>query len=207
MASKPYVVRVSVPYATKWGQSVRLVLSNEQVAHASTLECQHIDGQLIWSAQLSWPKALHYTYRYVVVNEAGTTIDEETRPRTLSVPRSLRLGGTLQLVDEWQVLPTTAPPPLDPPMQMPQLTFNDIKVLTPHDHSRRPRGPGTVCSRAHTCNCCAEQARLLLRPQPLLAGQVRSRKHPCHHSVQIGHIFWQHSTERACRRAVGCVSS
>lgn len=127
MASKPYVVRVSVPYATKWGQSVRLVLSNEIGTHASALECQHIDGQLIWSAQLSWPKALHYTYKYVVVNESGTTIDEETRPRTVSVPRSLRPGGTLQLVDEWQVLPATAPSPLDHRLRAPQLTITNIK--------------------------------------------------------------------------------
>mmetsp|Transcript_13105 Transcript_13105/g.39668 ORF Transcript_13105/g.39668 Transcript_13105/m.39668 type:complete len:1026 (-) Transcript_13105:2008-5085(-) len=115
MTSKNYAVRVQVPYATKWGQSVRLVLSNEAVAQASSLQCQHIDGQLIWAAQLSWPKASHYTYTYVVVNEAGTVEDEETRPRTVAVPDSVPLGGTLHLVDEWQdksdpgnILATTA---------------------------------------------------------------------------------------------------
>ncbi len=99
----PVVTRVSVPYATKWGQHVRLVLGNEPVARASPLDCQHVGEELVWSAELAWPKASHYTYKYVVVNEAGSVEDEETRPRTVQVPGTLRPGATLQLMDEWQV--------------------------------------------------------------------------------------------------------
>lgn len=100
--------RVSVPYPTKWGQSVRLVgegvaLGEWQPSRGLALECTHKDGALIWSASLALPKATELTYKYVVVNEGGAMEDAETRPRTVQLPTDLPPGAAVLLADEWQV--------------------------------------------------------------------------------------------------------
>lgn len=97
-----YSVCLSVPYPTRWGQSVRAVMDDELVAQGSPLECQHVGSTLVWTAQLAWPASSQYSYRYVVVNESGTVEDQETRPRTVQLPEGLAPGAMLHITDEWQ---------------------------------------------------------------------------------------------------------
>ena len=97
-------VRVSVPYVTKWGQNIRLVTDQTSwdASRGLPLECKHEGDALIWTAELAFPRADSYTYRYVVVNEAGTVEDAESRPRTVELPPQTPPGSALQIADEWQ---------------------------------------------------------------------------------------------------------
>lgn len=102
MAKATCTVCLSVPYATKWGQSLRAVLNDEANDQGSSLECQHVGSVLVWSTTLTWPLASQYSYRYIVVNESGTIEDQEARSRTVQLPKGLESGATLYFSDEWQ---------------------------------------------------------------------------------------------------------
>ena len=110
MASKLVGLRVrcSVPYPTKWGQSVRLIgegtaLGEWAPSRGVPLECKHVDDALLWTCTLTLPKAGELQYKYVVVNEGGAVEDSETRPRTVQLPADLPPGAAVVLADEWQV--------------------------------------------------------------------------------------------------------
>lgn len=129
-----YRICLSVPYPTKWGQSVRVVRDGEPVAQGSPLECQHVGSALVWTAQLEWAVATRYSYRYVVVNESGTVEDEETQPRTVQLPEGLTSGAVLHFTDEWQVpfaleTPVALPAPQVDSMQNLRLRNNSVDVL------------------------------------------------------------------------------
>lgn len=107
-AGAALTARVSVPYPTRWGQSLKLIgegvaLGEWQPSRGLPLECTHVGDALVWTASLALPKAAELAYKYVVVNEGGAVDDAETRLRLVQLPDSLPHGAAIVLVDEWQV--------------------------------------------------------------------------------------------------------
>lgn len=101
-------LRLSVPYPTRWGQTVKVVgsgssLGGGNAALAPALSCRRHGEQLVWAGAVSVARAAAYTYKYVVVGEDGTVEDEEIRERCLELPSGLQPGAVVDVHDEWQV--------------------------------------------------------------------------------------------------------
>ena len=104
-------LRLSVPYATRWGQMVRVVgdspaLGGGQADAAPELACRHVGDRLLWVGEVTVPRAAAYSYKYVVVGEGGNVEDEELSARELRLPADLAASAVVDVHDEWQVLPS-----------------------------------------------------------------------------------------------------
>ena len=100
-------LRLSVPYATRWGQMVRVIgagaaFGDGDVEAAPELACRHAGDRLLWSGEVTVPRAASYTYKYVVVGEGGNVEDEELSDRELQVPAGIAAGAVIDVRDEWQ---------------------------------------------------------------------------------------------------------
>lgn len=101
-------LRLSVPYASRWGQTVKVVgagsaLGDGDVAQAPALSCKRHGDQLVWAGEVPVVRAPAFTYKYVVVGEDGAVEDEELRERSLELPPGLQAGAVVDVHDEWQV--------------------------------------------------------------------------------------------------------
>ena len=101
-------LRLSVPYATRWGQMVRVVgagaaLGDGNAEAAPELACRHVGDRLLWAGEVTVPRAASICYKYVVVGEGGNVEDEELTGHELQVPAGIAAGAAIDVRDEWQV--------------------------------------------------------------------------------------------------------
>ncbi len=106
--SSRLTLRLSVPYATRWGQMVRVVgagaaLGDGNAESAPELACRHVGDRLLWAGEVTVPRAASISYKYVVVGEGGNVEDEELTGRELQVPAGIAAGAAIDVRDEWQV--------------------------------------------------------------------------------------------------------
>ena len=97
-----------MPYATRWGQMVRVVgggaaLGDRDMEAAPELACRHIGDRLLWVGEVTVPRSATYSYKYVVVAEGGSVEDEELGDHELQVPAGVAAGALIDVRDEWQV--------------------------------------------------------------------------------------------------------
>ena len=106
-------LRLPVPYATPWGQTVKVVgpaaaLGEGDTENAPALTCRPHGDLILWGGDVSAPRAATYSYKYVVVGEEGQVEEVEVSDRSLHLPSGLEPGAGVDVHDEWQVHPAHA---------------------------------------------------------------------------------------------------
>ncbi len=105
-------LRFAIPYWTRWGQSVVVILSHSsENSRRHALACRHQDDDLIWEGEVQVPCTnRNVEYSYAITDEAAEVEAEEMSKRSLALPDGLKGGSTIELRDSWQVGPPLAIP-------------------------------------------------------------------------------------------------
>ena len=166
-------LRLSVPYATRWGQMVRVVgagaaLGDGNAETSPELACRHVGDRLLWVGEVTVPRAASYTYKYVVVGEGGNVEDEELSTRELQVPAGIAAGALMDVRDEWQVRRGRPPPtgftrPVVSCCGSMLLTIPLAQRHSLHSQGQMPHSHVAAIGQVHRLEtrqrCCALRAR------------------------------------------------